>query len=241
VSRARLAALLALALAAPAARAGIEEASAVPPKHNGSFELGVGSYRPNIDSEFPTSPGPYQQVFGSGNGWMFRAAGAWAFYSGVGSAEVGLRTGYFVASGRGLYQQPDGTWARSGDGTSLNIVPTSATLTYRFDYLAEHRWVPLSPYARVALERYNWWVTNGAGSWVKKGATNGYSWALGLALQLDWFDRDSQRDLDRETGIKHTYLFFDATWSRIDDFGSKSSWDLSGAKTQYAGGLMFVF
>ena len=40
----------------------------------GSFELGVGSYRPSIDAQVGlTAPLPYEQIFGTGRGWMFRA------------------------------------------------------------------------------------------------------------------------------------------------------------------------
>ena len=78
--------LLALALAAaPAA------ARAQPSPRHGSFELGAGTYRPDIDSAF-APPGPYQQVFGSGRGWMFRAGVSKALYH-AGSARSSSGSG----------------------------------------------------------------------------------------------------------------------------------------------------
>ena len=114
-----------------------------------------------------------------------------------------------------------GTLTPSGDETKINIVPTSLTLTYRFDWLAERYGIPLAPYGRFAFERYNWWVTDGKGDWAKEGGTNGWSATGGLALLLDFIEPGAARTLDRETGVNHTYLFFDVTKSKVDDFGSK--------------------
>lgn len=227
-----LLALAALALAPAAARA-------QPSPVSGSFELGAGSYRPDIDSDF-AAPGPYQQVFGSGRGWMLRFGISRVLYRDVGTLELGFRTGYFRDSGKGFIQS-GGTAVPSGDTTTFNVVPTSATLTYRFDWLVERYGIPFAPYGRVAFERFNWWVTNGSGNWAKEGGTNGWSATGGLAFLLDFLDPGAARELDRELGVNHTYLFFDVTKSWIDDFGSKKSWDLSDAKVSLSGGLLFVF
>jgi hypothetical protein len=230
---ARLAAVLAaLALAVPARGQGTTGESG----RFGSFELGVGGYKPNIDSEF-TGTGPYQQVFGSGRGAMFRLGFAKALWIQKGAIELGFKTGFFRASGHGLLE--DGTVSQ--DRTAFNVVPTSLTLTYRADFLPEDLNFPLVPYARVAFERYNWWVTKGSGAWSKSGATNGYSATLGLAFSLNFLDRGLARELDSDSGINQTYLFFDATKSKVDDFGSKKSWDLSDPSVSIAGGLMLVF
>ena len=49
------------------------------------------------------------------------------------------------------------------------------------------------------------------------------------------------RELDNDTGINHTMLVFDVSKTRMDDFGSKKSWDLSDTKPTYSFGLLFVF
>jgi hypothetical protein len=45
-----------------------------------------------------------------------------------------------------------------------------------------------------------------------------------------------------ETGINHTYVFAEARKTKVDDFGSSKSWDLSDdGKFAYALGILFVF
>lgn len=232
----RLATLLSLAVALAAVPS---PARAQPSPRRGSFELGAGTYRPDIDSDL-AAPGPYGQVFGSGRGWMLRAGVSRALYDRVGSLEIGFRTGWFHDSGKGLVDS-GGTLVESGDDTSINVIPTSVTLTYRFDWLVERYGIPFAPYGRVALERYNWWVTDGRGDWAKEGATNGWSMTGGLAFLLDFLEPGAARTLDRETGVNHTYLFFDVTRSQVDDFGASRSWDLSDEELSLSGGLLFVF
>jgi hypothetical protein len=204
----------------------------------GSFELAAGTYRPDIDSEFDTAPGPFETVFGTGRGWMFRAAVAKSFLLRAGSLEVGLGSGYYQETGHG--QLTDGTGA-SGDETKFRIIPATLMVTYRADFLHERYGVPLAPYGRLALERYYWWVTDGNSDTAEEGATNGWSVAGGLALLLDFFDSGLARDQDRETGINNTYLFFEVTKRVVDDFGSSDSWNLSDEGVGLTGGLLFVF
>ncbi len=235
------------ALLAPLAAAALLAAPVVARAESprwGSLELGAGMYRPNIDGQAGlASPAPYGEIFGPHRGWMFRAGVSRALLTWPGALEVGVRTGFFRANGHALQLNPDGTPSTvpSTDPTTFNVIPTSLTLTYRFDLLAERVGIPLAPYARVALERYNWWITGGTGSTTKIGATNGYSLTGGVALLLDFFDPGAARELDEDTGINHTYLFFDVTKSQVKDFGSSRSWDLSDPSLSYGCGLMFVF
>jgi hypothetical protein len=227
VTRALLAAA-AVALLAPSAGA------AESPRW-GSFDLAIGTYRPDVDSEFAAPPRPYQQIFGSKKGWMFRFSVARAIFTQVGSLEAGLSAGYFQQTGKGLFT----AGGISGDETKFKMVPASAFLQYRFDWLAERYKVPLAPYGRVALERYHWWVTDGNGDTAKDGATNGWSVAGGVALLLDVLDPSLARELDEDSGVNHTYLFAEVKRAQVDDFGSSKSWDLSD--TAFSGGLMFAF
>jgi hypothetical protein len=204
----------------------------------GSVDVGAERYRPNIDlGEVFTTPDPYQRMFGGGRGWMFRLGVSKALTTRLGSLEAGVRTGYFQESADAL--QADGT--RANVQTKFRIMPSSLSLTYRFDgHVERYRWIPLVPYVRATLERYNWWISDVDGE-KESGATNGWSATGGIAFLLDILDPQSARDLDRETGVNHTYLFFEATKSTIDDFGSSSSWDLSDEDFSYGGGLLFVF
>jgi hypothetical protein len=234
VSRHLLVALLVLA-AAPSAHA-------ESPRW-GALEIGAQTYRPDIDSEFAGSPGPYEAIFGSGRGFMFQLGISRALFTRVGSLELGVRTGYFQDTGKGLISD-GGTppvYTPSGDDTKIKIVPTSVALTYRLDFIPERFKVPLAPYGRVTLERYNWWVTDGSGNSVEQGATNGWSVTGGVGFLLDVLDPMLARELDRDSGVNHTFLYFEVTKSSIDDFGSSTSWDLSDEKVSLGGGLLFVF
>jgi hypothetical protein len=236
VSRALVAAA-ALVLAAPAL-AQMEGLQQSP--RWGSMDLGVQAYRPNIDSEFGGT-GPYEAIFGTGNGYMFTLGVSRSIFTNWGSLETGIRTGYFSKSGNSLVTDSNGNTTASGAKTALKIVPTSIALTYRFDWATERYRFPLAPYGRLAFERYNWWITKGSGGTAEKGATMGWSATGGLAFLLDFLDPDMAREFDRDSGVNHTYLFFEVQKSWIDDFGSSKSWDLSTKDLSYSAGMTFIF
>lgn len=224
-----LAALAVLVLAAPASGAESK-------RPWGSLQLGAGPYSPNIDSEFASAT-PYGDIFGGSPAAMFRLQLARALWTGNGTLELGFRTGFFSKAGHAV-SSVDGS--QTADRTSFNVVPTSITLGYRADQLWDRLGIPLAPYGTVALDRYNWWVTK-QDKWVESGATNGFSGTLGLALVLNAVDPSAARELESEIGILATSLYFDVTWGKVNDFGSKKSWDLSARKLFWSGGLMFVY
>lgn len=232
------------ALAVAAALVAAAPAAAQESPRWGSVDVGLGTYRPNVDAEFPPgAEGPYQTMFGEGRGWAFHLGVSRAVFTRAGSLEVGFRTGFFQDSAKGLVEDPanPGSFIRAGAETTFRIVPTSVSLLYRFDWPVERYEIPLAPYGRVAFERFNWWVTNGTGDTVEKGATMGWSATGGIALLLDIVDPVLAREFDRDSGVNHTYLFFEVTKSFVDDFGSSSSWDLSDEDLSLTGGLTFVF
>lgn len=225
-----------LVLAALVAAAVLPSAAAAASPRLGSFDLIAGPYRPNLDEGLPSRP--YSTIFGRSRPWLFRLGLSYDLSHYFGSLEVGLQTGFLTKSG--FAKTANG--ATSSDETAFRMIPTSATLTYRFDYLADRYNVPLAPYGRVAFERYNWWTTGATGGTSRYGATNGWSAAVGVALMLDFFDPTLARELDLDTGVNHTYVFGEARKTRVDDFGSSRSWDLSDdGDFAYALGLLFVF
>jgi hypothetical protein len=208
----------------------------------GSFELRLSNYHPNVDSQ---GGGAYDAAFGSNRPLMYRALVSKSVYTGVGSLEVGVGGGYFEDRGKGLDPV---TLAPTGESTVFQIFPATLAVTYRFDWLAQrYRWVPLVPYVRGAFERYWWRVKNGSGDTATfngdegKGATNGVSFTTGLALLLDAFDGQLARESDLDSGINETYLYADLTWTKIDDFGSSKSFNLSDSRWTPTIGLLFVF
>jgi hypothetical protein len=230
-------------LAAATALAAVPAAAAESPRR-GAFEFRMNRYRPDVDSEFGGASTPYRDAFGSGDGWMLRGDVSLSVWKTYGTFDVGIGAGYFQDSGKGLL--PDGT--PSADKTTIRIIPTTLSLTYRLDVLPSGYVLPLVPYGRVAFERYNWWTgggsggTSDAGGLTGRGATHGFSFSGGVAFLLDLIDPSLAREMDRDTGINHTYVFFDVTKSVVNDFGSSSSIDLSNSgSVALGGGLMFMY
>jgi hypothetical protein len=229
------AALAALALTLAAAPSPARAASPI----NGSVELRLGSFKPDVDSEFAAGTAPYQKVFGSKRPLKFEALASKALWRGFGTFEAGVGAGFWRASGRGVFASGG---SASGDRTVFNVVPTSLALTWRFDLLQDRFNFPIVPFARASLERYNWWVTNGGGTTVKSGATNGYSFGGGLGLALDFLDPTLGRELDTESGVNHVLAVVEVKKAQVDDFGSGTSWNLSDTNAvSLSFGLTFVF
>ena len=207
----------------------------------GSFEFQMSQYRPMIDSEpFPpttASTVPWADSFGTARRWIFKLRGGKAIVHGYGTLELGGGIGYMSASGYGRFADT----TVSQEKTTFKLLPLSLDLTYRVDQVWEKLSIPVVPYARVSLIRDQWWVTGSGGKKSMSGATNGWSWGGGLGLVLDFIDPTLARELDRDSGIKHTMLTFEATQTSVDDFGSKSSWDLSNDGVMLSFGFLFAF
>ncbi len=234
--RAALAVLALLAALAPAAAAAVESPV------SGSFELRVGTYRPDDDATISNLPpggqGPYARIFGSKRPKSFKLHVArclpWRL---LGTFEAGLGVGWWEANAHAL----DDAGNPTTESTAFKMVPTEATLTWRLDVLWEKLNVPLVPYARASLQRYNWWITGPGGKTSKSGATNGYAYGGGVGLVLDLLDPMLARELDTDYGVNHSMLILDVQQSKVNDFGSASSFDLSDSRLTYSVGLLFVF
>ncbi len=235
--RAARAALAALVLSLPLA------AAAESPKW-GTFELRFANYRPDIDSEPGLTSLPYSRVFGEGRGWFPKALVSYTLLDGFVQVDAGLGTGWFGARAKAFDVDPV-TGAvlstRSGDTTTFNVIPATLAITVRVDGFADRWSIPAELYARAALERYNWFITDGSGGISKKGATNGWSVAGGVGFLLDFVDPMLARELDAESGVNRTWLYFEVEKGVVDDFGSKESWILSDERLTLAGGLRMVF
>lgn len=215
-----------------------------PPSIFGSFELRLAGYRPNIDAEFGGAT-PFADAFGNGRALMFRAHVARALWHQVGTLEAGLGVGYTELNGHGRAAV---TGEPSADTTTFRMVPLSISLTYRFDWAVDRYGFPLVPYGRISFERYQWWARNGSGKTSTdalghsgSGATNGYSFTGGVAFLLDFLDPGMAHEMEQDTGIHDTYLYFDLTKSYVSDFHSAKSWDLSDDQITLAGGILLVF
>ena len=227
----------ALAALAAAAMLSLPVAATADSPRWGTFELRVANYRPNIDAELGAADARYADTFGTKRGWFPRILVSYTLLDQFVKVDAGVGTGWFRAKGKGHFVSGVSTESN----TTFSIVPATLALTVRVDGVAERWPIPLGVYGRAALERYNWLVTDGTGSLSEKGATNGWSVAGGVSLLLDFIDPVLAREMDADSGVNQTWLYFEVERSRVDDFGSNRSWDLSDERLTLAGGLRMVF
>jgi fibronectin type III domain protein len=217
-------------LATPIGSAAHEESP-----HWWNFELRFGPYRPDVDSEFSdrgSAKRPYAQTFGSSRHLMggveidrqvLHRGGTWA---------VGLGVGHYEVSAAALEAN---LTTRSGDQTSLRLIPVWASLVYRADILRERYHSPLVPYAKVGLD-CSFWKTSDTSEPSTDGKTFGWHAAAGLSFDLSILDPEDAHAMDRDSGVNQTALFFEFTHDSLDGFGSGSV--LHVGDTTWLAGLM---
>ena len=206
-----------------------------------AVEVKFGPYLPDIDKRWEgTGLGPYATIYGrtDENGVaikpprkrVFTVFGfEWQFFHVGGPLSLGLTVGYFGDNAYALKATDvvEGESVRSeADKTRFNIIPLTLLIGYRFELLADRFRVPLVPYARGGVGYGFWWEkkggkisTNDAGQ-KAHGGSFGWQANLGLMLRLDFIERAAAIDLDRMTGINHTYIFGEWQFSRFNGFGS---------------------
>ncbi|MCL2626100.1 MAG: MXAN_2562 family outer membrane beta-barrel protein [Cystobacterineae bacterium] len=206
-----------------------------------ALELRLGPYRPEIDKSFAAGQGPYAQVFGKK--WMLLGELEldWQFFHGFGSLGVGVASGYAEVFGKAFLDVAGGE--RSAQTTALKIIPIKLLLVWRMDIFANRYDIPFVPYAKLGLMLNHWWSTKGgktseAGGEKASGWRSGWLGVLGLALQLDAFDRQLAKNLDTGIGINHSYVFAEYAFEQVQNF-SKKGMNLSSGHWMF--GLAFEF
>jgi len=252
VRRLALAALLAAA-ALPARPDVIDHGSGPSPRW-GSFQLSFSTLQPDIDAgpfgpptDTAVTTTPYATVFGTGKPLLTQllfSRSVWMTV--VGSLDVGAGIGFWKATGTGICGPPNCSSPQPGGSSSLTMLPVQVAVGYRFDVFFEQWGVPLAPYLRGAIIDDIWW-TSGQGSasssWPANSSGGTFGWAatFGLAFVLDALDPSMARQMDYDTGINHTLLFFDFTKESVNNFGSKNSWQLAPSYWMWSAGILFVF
>jgi len=201
-----------------------------------NFELRLGPYYPDTDTEFADrgqSARPFAEVFGTHKGLMFgfeldRHVSHWG-----GTWAIGVGAAYYSATAASL--SADQT-TRTGDETSLRLVPLSLLAVYRADLLRTRYGWPLIPYAKLGLGCGLWWLGDTSQTSATSGASFGWNAAAGVSLDLSFVDLESARTMDQETGVNQFALFFEVLHSALDGFGSSSA--LRVGDTTWIGGLM---
>jgi hypothetical protein len=217
-----------LAVLGPAARADESE-------RHPRFLIGfkIDRYDPKVDSEPGLTGTPYHDVFGTRRPLRYQLEFDWEVAHPFGALLVGATAGFWQNYGKAILRSsPPGSPQPSQDTTVLNVFPFGLMATYRFDWLA-NRWsrFPFIPYAQVGLMRALWISYNGKGDVSSdptnggngKGWTNGYTAALGMAINLNVIDVDLAREAYIDTGIQRTSLFAEYGWTYLDNFGKSGA------------------
>ncbi len=217
-----------------------------------ALELRFGPYGPDVDAEFGGSKTPYRQYFGKKRPLMTQLELDYQIFNGFGSVGIGASVGYFRQKAKAPFevagQAPDFD-IRSGDETQLSLYPTALVLVYRADQLWRMLGIPLVPYGKLGLNYTFWTIYDGNDQVARgestgrsgrgRGGTRGWQGALGLSLVLDFIDRGSARELDSETGVNHTHVFFE--WAKYSVSGLGQSNRLNVGDSTWVMGLMFEF
>jgi hypothetical protein len=209
----------------------------------GAFEVKFGPYYPNIDSEFKGAHYPYRDTFGSDDLFLTQFELDWQFLAIYDIATVGIGgvLGFMWKEAKARFE---GREERSGEETSITILPLALQLVLRFDMLAERGYFPLVLYGKFGLNYYVWWIENQRG--IAKygndrgeGGTYGYQFSPGVMLRLDEFEPRVARTFDNEIGVNHSYIFFEFLWAKVEGHTKENVLRLSD--NTYLIGLAFEF
>ncbi len=196
-----------------------------------AFELRVGRYLPEVDSQVDGSP--FRESFGGSTRYLFGAEVDWQLlripHFGTLAPGVGWSYTKFTAEARFA----DGT-GLSSSHTRLSIMPMYLVAVARADVLSKDFKIPLVPYAQLGVGYAMWWSTDGKRTAendgvIGRGSSYGLTYALGGMFLLDVLDPDDAVSADGLTGINNSYVF--AEWFRpqLDGFGSKKVLDVGSS------------
>lgn len=200
-------------------------------KQEAAFELRFGRYKPQVDSELPSTP--FKDSFGNGSRYLLGAELDWQLLHvpHFGSIGPGLGWGLTKFAARAPFSNGSGF---SSEDTRLWIMPMYLVGVVRADVLPKDFKIPLVPYAKLGLGYALWWSSDGnrsasAGGKAGKGASYGLTYALGAMFLLDVLSPDDAVTADGLTGINNSYIF--AEWFRpqLDGFGSNSVLDIGSS------------
>ena len=144
----------------------------------------------------------------------------WSFVGGIGFTRF-----------KGTSIKADGS--KSEDETAMYFIPLMGEMKLRpgYDF-------PVWPYATIGIDYYIWWIRE-KGKTAEEGGTFGFHGSFGLMFSLNWMDDSSANKFEEATGITNTALFVHYRLEKINDFGKKKSFDLSGSRFEF--GIVFEF
>jgi hypothetical protein len=234
----------------------------------------VGPYIPEIDLQAglnaATGKGPYEAMFG--DYWLADSNGVvkkheravWqvlpmldvdrVLWDGFGQVTVGGSIGYMQKS---AYAYLDGTTEHEpmrlrskASRNTFRLIPTAATVGYRFTYFDDMYGIPVVPYVRGGLSYYMWQIKapNGSSSKVCEdmsvtgtcanedkayGGSFGFQGSIGFAIRAERIDADAATSM-RSSGLMHAGFYAELQYAKVDGFGSDSKLSV-GDNTWFAG------
>jgi hypothetical protein len=208
----------------------------------------IGPYTPDVDSEFMSSPGPYERMYG-GAAIMGLIDVERFFLFPLGQIGVAGSLGFAQKTANAFTMcpatDPDCDTRADGDKTSFRLMPMSLGAVYRFTFFDDQWHVPVVPYARAGLSYYLWWITAPDGSVSEiegdraLGGTLGWQGSLGLAIRAERLDPQSARSLRNDLGIEHAGFYGELMYADVGGFGAEGKLQV-GALTWF-GGVNFEF
>jgi hypothetical protein len=233
----------------------------------------LGPYIPDVDAGLMTNSsgqGPYHAMFGDYFDDGKRVAKhVWQvlpmldvdriLWRGFGQLGVGGSLGYMQKSALAYTEDSspaDGVARERAPGSTIKfrLIPTAATVTYRFTYLDDEWGIPIVPYLRGGLSYYIWWMkapsgntsricTDGTASATCEGnkaygGTLGYQGSIGLAIRAERIDSDAARSM-QNSGIRHAGFYGELSLAKVDGFGSETK--LSVGDATWFAGVNFEF
>ncbi len=219
-----------------------------------TWTLGIrfGPYRPSVDDNFESNPGPYARTFLK-DSYMLAVDVHRVWSLARGQAGFGITSGYFsnsaLAFENGTTRDTPNRPRADGNLTRLSVVPIQLTAIYRATIFDDEMGIPLVPYARAGLGYYLWWakapsdelsVAMSCPTCSDKaiGGTIGIVAAAGLAIRAERIDADAARSM-QDSGLEHAGFYAEVEGSWISGFGNKTK--LSVGDLTWFGGISFEF
>lgn len=201
----------------------------VPSPEHFTAELRVGTYRPDMGASF-------EATFGGDLGPLIALELAYHLYRipYIGPITVGARAGWVEWNG----EATSSSGAENVGGTGMSLVPFTVLAGLRIDGLARHLQFPLILTPKIGLDA-GYFQTGTSGFTQADGWTVGLAWSAQLALELDFLQPRSARQLDEEWGINHSMIFFELFGSTMGSFSDRQL--PLGTSLAWAAGLGFTF
>jgi hypothetical protein len=210
---------------------GIKRGERSESKQEAAFEVRIGRYRPEVDSNLDSTP--FQDTFGSDARYSFGAEIDWQLLRipHFGTLAPGLGWSYTKFSARAQFADGSGI---SSSKTRLNIMPMYLVGVARADVISRDFKIPLVPYAKLGFGYAMWWSSDGKLSAEyegkkAKGSSYGLTYALGAMFLLDVLDPDDAVSADGITGINNSYIFGEWFRPQLDGFGNKNVLDVGSS------------